>query len=77
VSPPNDRDLEVGVFSSRSPDRPNPIGLSIVRLKKIVENKVYITGIDAFDKTPLLDIKPYMEKLDCKEGAGNGWGRED
>ncbi len=78
VSPPFDRDVEVGVFSSRSPGRPNPVGLSIVRMKKIVENKVYITGIDAFDMTPLLDIKPYMEKLDCKAGAGNGWaGKTD
>jgi tRNA-Thr(GGU) m(6)t(6)A37 methyltransferase TsaA len=73
VTPPSGGGIEVGVFSSRSPNRPNPVGLSIVRLKRIVENKIYITGIDALDMTPLLDIKPYMEKLDCKKGAGNGW----
>jgi tRNA-Thr(GGU) m(6)t(6)A37 methyltransferase TsaA len=75
VTPPFAGDIEVGVFSSRSQDRPNPVGLSVVRLKRIEENRIYITGIDAFDGTPLLDIKPYMEKLDCKTGSGNGWAR--
>ena len=41
--------------------------------KRIEDNKINITGIDALDMTPLLDIKPYMEKLDSKKGAGNGW----
>lgn len=73
VSPPGAQGIKVGVFSSRSPFRPNPVGLSIVRVKRVSENVVFISGIDAYDRTPLLDIKPYMEKLDCKPGAGNGW----
>lgn len=50
---------EVGVFSTDSPHRPNPIGLSIVRLLKIEKNRLYVDGIDLFDGTPVLDIKPY------------------
>jgi tRNA-Thr(GGU) m(6)t(6)A37 methyltransferase TsaA len=76
VSPPHTKGLQVGLFASRSPHRPNPLGLSIVRVEKIIGNEIFISGIDAYDKTPLLDIKPYMEKLDCKVGAGNGWAEK-
>ncbi|MBW1730104.1 MAG: tRNA (N6-threonylcarbamoyladenosine(37)-N6)-methyltransferase TrmO [Deltaproteobacteria bacterium] len=65
--------VEVGVFASRSPLRPNPIGLSIVRLKKIEENVIYTSGLDVFDGTPLLDIKPYIRDLDSKGDANYGW----
>ncbi len=50
---------DVGVFASDSPHRPNPIGLHIVRLKRIEDNRLYVSGLDTFDKTPVLDIKPY------------------
>jgi tRNA-Thr(GGU) m(6)t(6)A37 methyltransferase TsaA len=63
----------VGLFSSRSPLRPNPIGLSIVQVKKIEENVIYTSGLDVFDGTPLLDIKPYIKDLDSKEDADYGW----
>lgn len=76
VIPPHSEGLRVGLFASRSPHRPNPLGLSIVRVKKIVGNEILISGIDAYDNTPLLDIKPYMEKLDCKIGSGNGWAEK-
>lgn len=66
----------VGVFSSRSPVRPNPIGLSIVRIKKIMENRIYTSGLDVFDGTPLLDIKPYIKDLDDKSDANYGWIEE-
>ncbi|WP_457554027.1 tRNA (N6-threonylcarbamoyladenosine(37)-N6)-methyltransferase TrmO [Desulfobacula sp.] len=66
----------VGVFSSRSPARPNPIGLSIVRIKKIIENRIYTSGLDVFDGTPLLDIKPYIKDLDNKSDANYGWIEE-
>ncbi len=66
----------VGLFSSRSPARPNPIGLSIVRIKKIIENRVYTSGMDVFDGTPLLDIKPYIKDLDDKPDANYGWIEE-
>ena len=66
-------ELEIGLFASRSPQRPNPIGLSIVKLKEIQGNELVISGIDAYNGTPLLDIKPYMRFLDSKEDANNGW----
>ena len=64
---------EIGLFASRSSKRPNPIGLSIVQIKEIRGNEVVISGIDAYNGTPLLDIKPYMHFLDSKEDANNGW----
>jgi tRNA-Thr(GGU) m(6)t(6)A37 methyltransferase TsaA len=60
---------EVGLFASRSPKRPSPIGLSIVQVLKIVDNEILTSGLDAFDGTPLLDIKPYVRNLDCKGAA--------
>ncbi|ACA44009.1 tRNA (N6-threonylcarbamoyladenosine(37)-N6)-methyltransferase TrmO [Clostridium botulinum] len=56
-------DEKKGVFSTRSPRRPNPIGLSIVKLIEIDHNKIIIKGIDMLDGTPVLDIKPYSEEL--------------
>jgi len=73
VSPPWTGGLEVGIFASRSPVRPNPIGLSIVKVKKIVDNKIFTSGLDVFDGTPLLDIKPYIKDLDSKKDANYGW----
>jgi len=73
VRPPWAGGREVGLFASRSPVRPNPIGLSIVRLLKIVNNEVYTSGLDVFDGTPLLDIKPYIRDLDSKGDANKGW----
>lgn len=73
VHPPRAEGREVGLFASRSPVRPNPIGLSVVRIKKIVGTCIYTSGIDVFDETPLLDIKPYIRGLDAKLDANNGW----
>ncbi len=73
LSPPWADGTEVGVFASRSPNRPNNIGLSIVKIKKITENKIFTSGLDAFDKTPVLDIKPYIKELDTKQDANYGW----
>jgi len=73
VSPPWTGGIEVGTFASRSPVRPNFIGLSIVRIKQISKNKIYTTGLDVFDRTPLLDIKPYIKDLDSKCDANYGW----
>jgi len=66
-------ETEIGLFASRSPKRPNPIGLSIVQIKEIRGNELIISGIDAYNGTPLIDIKPYMHFLDSKEDANNGW----
>ena len=53
-----------GIFATRAPKRPNPIGISVVRLEKIENNKIYISDIDIVDGTPLLDIKPYIPNFD-------------
>ena len=66
-------DTRVGVFASRSPVRPNRIGLSVVRLKGIEKNMMLTSGLDVFDGTPLLDIKPYISDLDVKSDANYGW----
>lgn len=66
VSPPCTDGMKVGVFASRSSVRPNPIGLSIVRIKHIVDNEIHTSGLDVFDGTPLLDIRPYIKDLDAK-----------
>ena len=66
-------ETEIGLLASRSAQRPNPIGLSIVRVKEINGNEITISGIDAYNGTPLLDIKPYIQFLDSKEDANNGW----
>ena len=62
-----------GVFATRSPARPNPIGLSVVVLDKIVGNKLYVKDIDILEGSPVLDIKPYIEEVDVFETYKNGW----
>ncbi|MDH7479085.1 MAG: tRNA (N6-threonylcarbamoyladenosine(37)-N6)-methyltransferase TrmO [Syntrophomonadaceae bacterium] len=62
-----------GVFATRAPSRPNPIGLSIVRLLRIKENKVYIQDVDMVEGTPLLDIKPYVGEFDYRVVSRIGW----
>lgn len=62
-----------GVFATRSPLRPNHIGISIVKLKKVEDNKLIVEGIDVLDGTPLLDIKPYIEKFDGVKKSTSGW----
>ncbi len=62
-----------GIFATRSPLRPNHIGISVVSLIRIVGNKVFIKGVDILDGTPLLDIKPYVEKFDIVQDSVSGW----
>ena len=62
-----------GVFATRSPSRPNPIGMSIVRLTKIERNLLQIRDVDMVDGTPLLDIKPYIPDVDNRETVRIGW----
>lgn len=62
-----------GVFATRYPARPNPIGLSIVELLSVNENRLTIRGVDVLDGTPLLDIKPYIPAFDEIENARTGW----
>lgn len=62
-----------GVFATRAPLRPNPIGLSIVKLCSIEKNRLQIEGIDFLDGTPILDIKPYVSEFDERAEARFGW----
>jgi len=62
-----------GIFATRAPTRPNPIGLSIVRLLKIEGNILFIEALDILDGTPLLDIKPYVPAFDGHPEARTGW----
>ncbi|MEA3432703.1 MAG: tRNA (N6-threonylcarbamoyladenosine(37)-N6)-methyltransferase TrmO, partial [candidate division WOR-3 bacterium] len=62
-----------GVFATRAPARPNPIGLSIVRLMKIDENILHIRDIDIIDKTPILDIKPFVHSFNTDDSITIGW----
>ena len=64
---------EHGVFATRSPCRPNPIGLSCVRLVGIDGGRLRIIDVDILDGTPLVDIKPYAPQFDCFEGSRAGW----
>ena len=73
IAPPWAGGKKVGLFASRSPARPNPIGLNVVRVKTIIKNRIYTSGLDVFDGTPLLDIKPYIKDLDDKSDANYGW----
>jgi tRNA-Thr(GGU) m(6)t(6)A37 methyltransferase TsaA len=73
VVPPWTGGKTVGLFASRSPVRPNPIGISIVSIKKIIDHEIITSGLDAFDGTPVLDIKPYVKDLDSKNDANYGW----
>lgn len=66
-------DKKHGIFAIRSPHRPNHIGLSIVKIKRIQKNKLYFTEIDMIDGTPLLDIKPYVKYFDNREDVISGW----
>jgi tRNA-Thr(GGU) m(6)t(6)A37 methyltransferase TsaA len=62
-----------GVFSTRAPSRPNPIGISVVRLVGIDENVLQVRDMDIVDGTPLLDIKPYVPEFDIREVERVGW----
>jgi tRNA-Thr(GGU) m(6)t(6)A37 methyltransferase TsaA len=64
---------EHGVFATRSPHRPNPIGVSIVRLESIERNILKILRVDMLDGTPVLDIKPYIPRLNPTKGVRTGW----
>lgn len=64
---------EHGIFATRSPRRPNAIGLSTVKLIRIEGNLIYIEDADVLDGTPLLDIKPFFTKFDNREEAKSGW----
>lgn len=65
--------VERGVFATRAPRRPNPIGISTVRIEKVEGNKVYFQDCDIIDGTPLLDIKPYFPEIVEGDKLCFGW----
>jgi tRNA-Thr(GGU) m(6)t(6)A37 methyltransferase TsaA len=82
INPPRlEAPNQVGVFASRSPHRPNPIGMSVVKIEEIdflapggIE--LHLSGLDILDGTPVLDIKPYLSYADSFVGATLGWARQ-
>jgi tRNA-Thr(GGU) m(6)t(6)A37 methyltransferase TsaA len=72
VKPAHDDSLR-GVFATRSANRPNPIGISVVSLNAVAGRTLYVSNIDVVDGTPLLDIKPFVPTVDEQHGANLGW----
>lgn len=65
--------VERGLFATRSPSRPNPIGLSVVELVSVDDARLTVRGVDLLDGTPLLDLKPYVGEFDARPAARFGW----
>ena len=72
VQPPRDT-RKRGVFATRAPHRPNPIGLSALAVERVEGLSVYVKGVDALDGTPVLDLKPYVPYTDAIPDASHGW----
>ncbi len=72
VLPPRSQQKR-GVFSTRSPHRPNPIGLSAVRLLRVAGLQLHVLDVDMLDQTPVLDLKPYVPYTDSIAAANSGW----
>lgn len=73
VLPPRSTTGRKGVFATRSPHRPNPLGISVVRLERVEGLILHIRDSDMLDGTPVLDLKPYIAYTDAHPGAGTGW----
>jgi len=66
-------DQEHGIFATRAQHRPNKLGMSLVRLVRIENNILHVKDLDILDNTPLLDIKPYIQRFDSRKNAKSGW----
>jgi len=78
IDTPRVESSKVGIFATRAPKRPNPIGMSAVKLEKIEWNaktgiQIHVSGIDILDQTPIFDIKPYLPYCDAIPEANSGW----
>ena len=72
VNPPaSTHEHNFGVFSTRSPKRPNPIAFSIAKLESVDNGILTVSGVDAFEGTPILDIKSYLPSIDCVKSLQN------
>jgi tRNA-Thr(GGU) m(6)t(6)A37 methyltransferase TsaA len=73
VLPPRSRSGRKGVFATRSPHRPNPLGLSAVRLERVDGLTLHVSDVDMLNGTPVLDLKPYVAYTDAIADANGGW----
>ncbi|UPT73665.1 MAG: tRNA (N6-threonylcarbamoyladenosine(37)-N6)-methyltransferase TrmO [Elusimicrobiota bacterium] len=73
IHPPRLKGKSVGLFASRSPHRPSPIGLSLAKLVRVEGHTIHLSGIDLVDGTPILDVKPYIPEWDSVPHASSGW----
>lgn len=73
VHPPRLGGKTLGVFASRSPHRPNPIGLSLVEIVSVENDGIWVSGVDLIEGTPILDIKPYLVHVESQPLARSGW----
>ena len=73
VQPPRGPKQKRGLFATRSPHRPSSIGLTAARLVRVEGNRLHVAEIDLLDGTPILDIKPYIPRVDAFPGAAIGW----
>ncbi|MBI3289702.1 MAG: tRNA (N6-threonylcarbamoyladenosine(37)-N6)-methyltransferase TrmO [Elusimicrobia bacterium] len=76
VHPPRLKGATIGLFASRSPHRPSPIGLSLARLVEVEGATLHLAGIDLVDGTPILDVQPYIPEWDIAQDATPGWTRD-
>lgn len=65
-----------GIFATTSYERPNPIGLSVVKLERIQDGIIYFKGVDMLDETPVLDVRPHIPQLFPQSGVNTGWMKE-
>ena len=77
VLPPRTTSGRKGVLATRAPHRPNPLGLSALRLEQIDGLRLHVRDVDLLDGTPVLDIKPYVPYADAFPGSGSGWLASD
>ena len=70
---PSEETVARGLFATRSPRRPNPIGFSVVQLDNVQGNQLMISDLDILDGTPVLDIKPYFREFDSNKKIKTGW----
>ena len=73
IHPPRLKGGKIGVFASRSPHRPNPVGLSLTKLERVEKDTLYLSGIDLISGTPILDVKPYLPISDIATDPLSGW----
>ena len=73
VDPPYSEDRRLGIFATRGPNRPNPIGITVVRLRGVDGTTLEVEGVDLVDGTPLLDLRPHAPKPIEREPVETGW----